>query len=180
MPFRIREQRCRSTERENESRGQRSYTDIQSDSRLIASTKIIRDSRDKDAAQHSGVDLWSAIFSSQCIRVFRWQEELLVARIGSINQESIRRHFILDPRSRRLTPLLLTAIHTHTPTHFLALTRSHLFSFFLSFSRCRFLLLSLPSAILGDLYGQYRGGISTIGRTRVMLVADTTWLLVSK
>jgi len=130
VPFRIREQRCRSTERENESRGQRSYTDIQSDSRLIASTKIIRDSRDKDAAQHSGVDLWSAIFSSQCIRVFRWQEELLVARIGSINQESIRRHFILDPRSRRLTPLLLTAIHTHTHTF----SRSHSLSLILFFS----------------------------------------------
>lgn len=59
------------------NREDKGATDIQSDSRLIASTKIIRDSRDKDAAQRSGVDLWSAIFFLAmylAIRVFRWQE----------------------------------------------------------------------------------------------------------
>lgn len=99
----------------------------------------------------------------------RWREKLPVARGGSINQESIRRHFILDLRSRILSHLRLLVFSLSI----------FLFPSF-SLSLSIFLPFSLYRAILGDLYGQYRGGISTIGRTRVMLVADTTWLLVSK
>lgn len=101
------------------------------------------------------------------------REKLPVAH-GSINQESIRRHFILDLRSRILS-------HLHLLVFSRALFLSPPSPPPLSFLRHDLsTVLSLPRAILGDLYGQYRGGISTIGRTRVMLVADTTWLLVSK
>jgi len=113
----------------------------------------------------------------------------------SINQGSIRRHFILDPRSRRprlshtrtSPPLAYPPPQSHpcTPTVYTSFSRSLSLLFLSSpVSVVRSFSLSpalfLRRAILGDLYGQYRGGISTIGRTRVMLVADTTWLLVSK
>lgn len=93
-------------------------------------------------------NLFLAMYLAGAIRVFRRREEPLVARLRSINQESIRRHFILDPRSRRPLvypppPLLLPLL---APAHLfvfpLSLPRS--FPLFLSFflSVCRTLVLS--------------------------------------
>lgn len=116
-----------------------------------------------------GVDLWNRFFLIPTL-----PRDGGSSVIGSINQDSIRRHtpyWIRDLSfpSRKRGREVATLLFVHTCR---------------SYTRVRSCvcgaLLTSCARVSGDLYGQYRVGISTIGRTRVMLAVDTTWLLVSK
>jgi len=129
--------------RENEPRRQRSYgysVGLAIDREHEDNSGLKRQRR---GAARRGWFVERNLFLAMClaIRVFRRQEELLVARVGSINQESIRRHFILDPRSCR--PLTLPPTYPCAPSRFLALALTHSFSLFLSFSLDAVLSFSL-------------------------------------